>query len=430
MNINLIKKECEEKNMTKRTLKTLLIAALLMFITGCGEKEVAEATTTVETKAEAESVELTPVEATIETGADFDALETLEVGRYSISETLPNIQLEVYEVENKDGEVHLSARITDGVKSENLDSPVLIKSGEEIYLYGKVDYRRSLERVLIAPPMIYEKEENVVWTDFPSANIQKCAGPYNNKFATLGETRNPDGTWHYAIYSEGEELAGLNFENRLRFKFDEGVAISESGAVYLLYYTANTMEAYEVELPEKADSAYIDDTYAGFYGVVEVFVDQNDFYIIKTAEHEALVANGLDYIDRVSEPLNQKPKYTVLKGQPENFDRFETWFGGDSQEFGMNCYMEVDAYTYRYDMYLYDEVEKHYLIQIIPEDELEQVWCKEYNSYSEVEEAIENLNQFLDNWEEENWDLILEEIKFDMDYWETFYPEVVLEFLG
>lgn len=426
--------------MKKRTLTILVIAALLMFVTGCGEKEEAAEATTVEITAEevvseateTEPVELIPVETTIETGTDFDALETLEVGTYQISGTLSNVTLDVYEVDIKN-RTEISAKISDGTVSETVDSPVLIKTGEDVYLYGKVDYRRSLERVRVSESLIFGKEENVVWTDFPSQEVEKCAGPYNNGFATLGETQNPDGTWHYAIYSKGEELAGIDLENRLRFRYDEGVAVSYEGTVYLLYYTANSMEAYEVELPEKVDEecfAYIDDTYEPFYGYVQVYVDGNEFYVIKTAEHEALVANGLDYIDRVSEPLSKKPTYTVIKGRPENFDRFETWFGGDAQRFGMNCYMDNEEYSFRYDMYLKDEIERHYLIQFIPEEELAQVWCKEYTSYSEVEKAIKELNEFLKNWEEKNLEMILETYESDMEYWDDLYPEMLFQYYG
>ena len=395
---------------TTRTFISILFA-LMLCMTGCSKEEVAtEAVETVDVATEAvETVDVSakqlghekgvivPIEACIETGADFDALETLPVGKYHISATNRNITLEVYE---KVAAEPILAEISDGKNVEYLYEPVLIKDGEAVYLYGKIDWFKALDRVQIFADHILEKEENVVWTDFPSKDINKCTGAYNtNGFATLGETVTENG-WHYAIYSNGEELAGIDSEDKLKFFLDEGIAISEDGEVYLLYYTENSMEAYKVPLPDKAKLdgfAYIDKTYNGYYGYASVYCEYGN-YIIKTENHQALCMNGLDYIEKDFNALEKMPSYTVIKSsEPENFDSFQTWVGSETQAFFVTCYLEYgEDYKFEHVEIPYS-IEKRWLGLIIPEEELNKVWNKKYTSYSEVEDAIEDLNKFLDD---------------------------------
>lgn len=424
--------------MKKNNLKNLVIVALVaVALTGCNNKPEETEQVSVNLEEVWEHMTLHPVKKEIRTGADYFKLDKLSEGEWLI-DGLDGIELSVTEKESGiDGSLYTEARVFVGTECvETFRKPVLVLADDGFtYLYGET-LGRSLERIRLVEggADLLVKESNIIWTDLPEG-VTKCCGDLNlHSMGTLGESQEPDGTWRYGVYVEGEEMAAIKSEKQLFFNLDEGIAVNEDGDVYMLYYSSEpwALRAFKVDMPEAVDihgywmveESYIDD---GRYGFAYVDAGEN-IYIIKTKQVEALQRNGMDNLKYHKSLLQEVPTYEVVKAEPKNFDSYATHFGSDALEFFVEGRMDgPDGYIYRLDYHLTEEVEKHYLGLIIPKEELDEVWGGEYDSYAEVQQAIKELNKFLDKWEKEN-SVKVQNFFLNDPQWVKTYPEVAEKF--
>lgn len=429
--------------MKKRTLKNLFgMLLVVVALTGCNNEAATQPEENEQVSVSEEDLfehmTLKPVKAEIRTGADFAALEKLSAGEWLI-DGIPGVELSVTEQESSKGDKYTEARVFVGTECvETFRKPVLLLADDGFtYLYGET-LGRSLDRIRLVEGGVdlLVKESNIIWTDLPEG-VTKCCGDFNlHSMGTLGESQEPDGTWRYGVYVEGEEMAAIKSEKQLFFNLDEGIAVNEDGDVYMLYYSSEpwSMRAFKVNMPEAVvhgassywmvEESYIDD---GRYGFAYVDTGEN-VYIIKTAQVEALQRNGMDNLKYHKSLLQEAPTYEVVKAEPKNFDSYATHFGSDALEFFVEGRMDgPDGYVYRLDYHLTEEVEKHYLGLIIPKEELDEVWGGEFDSYAEVQKAIKKLNSFLDKWEEENT-VKVQNFFFDSPKWVNHFPDVAERF--
>lgn len=237
-----------------------------------------------------------------------------------------------------------------------------------------------------------------------------------------------NGTWRYSLTSEEEEeLAYINVKSELIFNEDEGLAVDEYGNVYMLYYSSNPyqIQIYQVEMPGAVDSTTqfgIDANKDG-YGFAEVSID-DELYIIKTSSKKAVKKQFLENINEYPEPLEEEPKYEVIKAERRNFEKYTFGFEvEDEGGFFLSARIEgEDSYEYKRKFRL-NEITKHYLGEIITYNDVKKWLSKEYESYQEVETAIQELSDFLDDFERKHREEI--GIKFlHSDNLMNTYPEV------
>lgn len=241
-----------------------------------------------------------------------------------------------------------------------------------------------------------------------------------------------DGTWRYSLKSGEEELAYINVSTELIFNDDDGIAVDEYGNVYMLYYSSNPyqIQIYQVEMPGKVDST----TWFGIdrngyeYGFAKVYIN-DELYIIKTNK-EAMVKQFLNNINDYdySKPLKEKPHYKVIKADKENFQAYTLGFSTeDKGVFFLSASLSSDG-SYEYNQkFMLNEITKHYLGHIVQYNNVKKWFSKRYESYQEVETAIKELSDFLDDYEKKYREEIA--IKFmHSDKLMNDYPDVAKKY--
>lgn len=418
--------------MEKRILKNLFLMVLVVVaLEGCKAastdqavreqtkelmeaKELAENDNTV-----LEEQLLQPIEIEIKDGKDFYSLEKIPEGTFQV-EGIDEIIINVGKEEMSNGELVLKTKVFRVDKRlASFENAVLVKTGEQIYVYGdSSNGSRTLSRICLNNG---EYEGEIICTDFPSQDITRCNyGEFGGEvrfsdIGTLGESRTADGFWKYAVYVEGKEMASIKTEKQLFFKGYEGIAVNEDGELYMLYYSSNPwiLSMFKVDMPEKIDiqegnwiTTVIHDHFACSHYGFSLVKTGEEFYIVKTDEYEAYARNGMDNLEENLQPFDGTPTFEVVKAVPENFDDYSIFFDWYWDKFILSARMDgPEDVSYSHYFPLTEEIQKHYLGIIIPEvEENNQMWDgdKVYESYQEAEAAIKKLNKSLNNWEKEN----------------------------
>ena len=420
----------------KRCLMILVAALTIACMFGCDSSNVVaqDSEAKVETTEEKETYTMyTPSEEKITSGEDYYSVEKLEPGNY----TFPNCNF-CLKVTNPvdletDGKLYSLSDI-DGKILATVDNPVVVSDGECYYLVGET-IGRMLEVYKFDQSNIYDVVE--LYADLPD-RVTRC-GKGSLEACTLGEYME-NNYYCYGLFVEGKEMATVKTTVNLDFNWDEGAAVGNDGNLYYLFFSNDPWEikVVRIDTPEKmkvetlfSQDGYADDgeSYSGFFSTE---AESGKKYFVAIDSNAILARNQLPGYNHVSQIEVSKNNFKVLEIIPENFESFKISYGSDALVFELDCLYYLNDYTFEYRVFDIG-VEKNYLSVVIPASELTP-YCVEVGSYKAAKKMIQNLNEFLEDYESENVEFICSQlVKYDWILEEDEileYPWGVQEFIN
>lgn len=226
----------------------------------------------------------------------------------------------------------------------------------------------------------------------------------------------------YSLYSKGKKLASIDVGEKLDFEVypsDYGnVRGIETGNIYkfLVAMSNNSLEMKLVKIAESTD--YAEGIYVYGEGNIKLYSKNGRNYMVVPQNEENLKFEGFRGItSKIPEgkSLDDFSKYESIEVSPENMTSINFIYGGDNYTFRLLYHYQIGKIDMKMDV-IADKIEKQYLSAVIPDEELEKWTTNEFEP-EKLAEKENKLNQFLENWENENEEYILHFLSNSENEW-------------
>lgn len=399
----------------RRTLKKLVLLITMIMavvLTGChafeannketqnrDEVSATEAEEMADTKTESEPEYFTDFQDYEFSGVkDFWKFESMPVGEYRMSGDITVV------ISDED----TGYLVCGDNESDLLEHPILTKEG----LYG-ANIFRSIELQLFEVPYLGSFKSEYI----ASADVEEDENFSQIDILGEGMTFGYIGT-EYSLYSKGEKLASIDAGEQLYFDSYPGDCANvrgESGNEYKLLVSGKP----DLELVKIADDTeYTKGVYCYDDGNLKIYAKNGINYMVvpeneETIEHEGFA--GLHAEIPEGKSLKDFASYKSIEICPENMDYIRFTYGGDNYAFRLMYYYCIGETEMSMDL-IAEEIEKQYLCAVIPAEELEK-WTTEKFESNQLQNKIDELNNFLNDWENDNEDYIMNFFSKENNNW-------------